>query len=88
VGEKPHKLKPNRGQPPHTWKPSLLAGVLGIWHWIRHPKDAYEREKTQYRNLRAYRELKRIGCIDDFEGYPPTALPPQYDDLLNVYLTI
>jgi hypothetical protein len=38
--------------------------------------------------LRAYRELKRIGCIDDFEGYPPTALPPQYDDLLNVYLTI
>jgi hypothetical protein len=73
---------------PVVWRPSLLAGLIGLRNWIRNPVAAYAREREQLRCIRAYRALDAIGCIKDFEGYPITALPPQYDDLLNLYLLV
>ncbi len=73
---------------PVVWHPSLLAGLIGIAKRVRNPVAAYQRERDQFRCMRAYWKLKRIGCIEDFVGYPAHALPPQYDNLLNLYLTV
>jgi len=84
-----HRVFPvGKWRAPVVWKPSLLAGLLGIGYWLKNPVAAYDREREQFRNVNAYRKLKQIGYVEDFNGYPITALPPQYDDLLNLYLTI
>jgi hypothetical protein len=73
---------------PDAWRPSLLAGLIGITHWLSNPVAAYARERKQFQSIKAYRKLQRIGSIADFRDYPITALPPQYDDLLNLYLVV
>jgi hypothetical protein len=73
---------------PTVWRPSLLAGALGIRNWLKNPVAAYDRERKQFCNVKAYRKLEQIGCIEDFQSYPITALPPQYDDLFNLYLVV
>jgi hypothetical protein len=73
---------------PVVWRPSLLAGLVGLKNWVVSPVRAFAREREQFRSIRAYRTLQAVGCIRDFEGYPVTALPPQYDDLLNLYLLV
>jgi len=42
--------------------------------------------RKQWRLWRSFRGLKRLGIIAYFDGYPPDAIAPQYDDLFGLYL--
>lgn len=73
---------------PDRWEPSLLSGYHGLIRWFTEPTKAYQIERNQFKNWRAYGRLQELGIIDHFAGYPAVALPPQYDDLFNLYQVV
>ena len=78
----------SKEKPPDRFIPSILAGVLGLYFFVREPARAWEREKGQWSNLLAWYRLRKLGIVRHFERYPANAIPRQYDDLLAIYRTI
>jgi hypothetical protein len=70
----------------------LLAGpaaTTSLLARLRYaPGRAVRRLATRWRQRRAFRTLSELGVIAYFDGYPPNALQPKYDELLALYLVI
>ena len=60
----------------------------GLWLWRREYETAIERFVTRWRQRRAFRTLQELGITASFDGYPPNAHRPKYDELLALYLVI
>ncbi len=48
-------------------------------------KREVERLASRFRALPCYYELRQLGIVDHFRGYPSDAIKPQWDDLQKIY---
>jgi hypothetical protein len=59
---------------------------MSLFPQLAWPRQAFARTRKRWRRVHSLRMLRKLGITSYFEGYPPEAFPPQYDDLFGLYL--